>query len=83
MSIMLYYKDDFEAEVTPITREGTDHMRKLLAAFLKKSGLTTENCISLIVTWLLNYSLHLGWKPSLLIFLNPKKTSLIPLKSTS
>ncbi|MFC6253224.1 TetR/AcrR family transcriptional regulator [Secundilactobacillus hailunensis] len=36
MSIMLYYKDDFEAEVTPITREGTDHMRKLLATFLQK-----------------------------------------------
>lgn len=36
MSIMLYYKDDFEAEVTPITREGTDHMRELLAEFLQK-----------------------------------------------
>lgn len=36
MSIMLYYKDDFETEVTPITREGTDHMRELLAAFLQK-----------------------------------------------
>ncbi len=36
MSIMLYYKDDFEADVTPITREGTDHMRELLAAFLQQ-----------------------------------------------
>lgn len=36
MSIMLYYKDDFEADVTPITREGTDHMRELLADFLQK-----------------------------------------------
>ena len=36
MSIMLYYKDDFETEVTPITRQGTDHMRELLAKYLQK-----------------------------------------------
>lgn len=36
MCIMLYYKNDFETEVTPITRRGTDQIRELLAAFLQK-----------------------------------------------
>lgn len=36
MCIMLYYKKDFETEVTPITRRGTDQIRELLAAFLQK-----------------------------------------------
>lgn len=36
MSIMLYYRADFETHVTPITRTGTDRVRELLAEFLKR-----------------------------------------------
>ena len=36
MSIVLYYKNDFETDVTPITRSGTDRVRLLLADFLKQ-----------------------------------------------
>ncbi|WP_461216062.1 TetR/AcrR family transcriptional regulator [Lacticaseibacillus sp. GG6-2] len=36
MSIMLYYRADFEAHVTPITRKGTDRVRELLAEFLRR-----------------------------------------------
>ncbi|MTV82731.1 TetR/AcrR family transcriptional regulator [Secundilactobacillus folii] len=36
MSIMFYYKSEFSEEMSPITRAGTDHIRSLLAEYLKQ-----------------------------------------------